>query len=285
MGAGPAPVEVVEPCVRATARAPCRWRAAERRLVGGGGGPRRDARDRAPLRVLARRRPAPARPPLGLAARRRRRAVPAWSTTAAFGWTDAGWRGRAAGRRACSTSCHVGTFSAAGTFDGGDRAPRPPGRPRRRRHRADAGRRVLRRRGAGATTASTCSRPHHAYGGPDGLKRLVDACHGAGLGVVFDVVYNHLGPAGNYLPEFGPYFTDRHRTDWGDAGQLRRAGQRRGPPLRDRQRADVAARLPRRRAAPRRRARHRRRLGPHILEQLAAEVDGAGRARWAGRCS
>ncbi len=59
--------------------------------------------------------------------------------------------------------------------------------------------------------------PHHAYGGPEGLKRLVDACHGRGLGVVLDVVYNHLGPAGNYLGEFGPYFTDRYKTPWGDA--------------------------------------------------------------------
>ena len=59
--------------------------------------------------------------------------------------------------------------------------------------------------------------PHHAYGGPDGLKRLVDAAHARGLGVVLDVVYNHLGPAGNYLPEFGPYFSPRHQTIWGDA--------------------------------------------------------------------
>ncbi len=57
--------------------------------------------------------------------------------------------------------------------------------------------------------------PHHAYGGPEGLAALVDACHARGLGVVLDVVYNHLGPAGNYLGEFGPYFTDRHPTGWG----------------------------------------------------------------------
>ena len=59
--------------------------------------------------------------------------------------------------------------------------------------------------------------PHHAYGGPEGLKRLVDACHGRGLAVVLDVVYNHLGPAGNYLAHFGPYFTDRYATPWGQA--------------------------------------------------------------------
>ncbi|MBK5276703.1 MAG: malto-oligosyltrehalose trehalohydrolase [Desulfuromonadales bacterium] len=59
--------------------------------------------------------------------------------------------------------------------------------------------------------------PQNSYGGPDGLKRLVDACHARGLAVILDVVYNHLGPEGNYLHGFGPYFTDRHRTPWGDA--------------------------------------------------------------------
>ncbi|MBZ0159336.1 MAG: malto-oligosyltrehalose trehalohydrolase [bacterium] len=59
--------------------------------------------------------------------------------------------------------------------------------------------------------------PHSGYGGPDSLKTLVDACHRTGLAVVLDVVYNHLGPEGNYLREFGPYFTNRHRTPWGDA--------------------------------------------------------------------
>jgi maltooligosyltrehalose trehalohydrolase len=59
--------------------------------------------------------------------------------------------------------------------------------------------------------------PHHAYGGPAGLQRLVAACHARGLGVVLDVVYNHLGPEGNYLERFGPYLTDRHHTPWGRA--------------------------------------------------------------------
>lgn len=61
---------------------------------------------------------------------------------------------------------------------------------------------------------------HEPYGGPDGLKRFVDAAHGHGLGVVLDVVHNHLGPSGNHLPAFGPYFTDRHHTPWGDAVNL-----------------------------------------------------------------
>jgi maltooligosyltrehalose trehalohydrolase len=56
---------------------------------------------------------------------------------------------------------------------------------------------------------------HESYGGPDGLKRFVDAAHGLGLAVVLDVVYNHLGPSGNYLPRFGPYLKSGRNT-WGD---------------------------------------------------------------------
>ena len=59
--------------------------------------------------------------------------------------------------------------------------------------------------------------PHSAYGGADGLKRLVDAAHAIGLAVVLDVVYNHVGPEGNYLPKFGPYFTELYKTPWGPA--------------------------------------------------------------------
>ncbi|MCI0663248.1 MAG: malto-oligosyltrehalose trehalohydrolase [Acidobacteria bacterium] len=58
---------------------------------------------------------------------------------------------------------------------------------------------------------------HQAYGGPMGLKRLVNACHRVGLAVFLDVVYNHLGPEGNYLARFAPYFTDKYRTPWGSA--------------------------------------------------------------------
>jgi maltooligosyltrehalose trehalohydrolase len=57
----------------------------------------------------------------------------------------------------------------------------------------------------------------NSYGGPQGLKRLVNACHKLGLALVLDVVYNHLGPEGNYVAEFGPYFTDRYKTPWGAA--------------------------------------------------------------------
>jgi maltooligosyltrehalose trehalohydrolase len=58
---------------------------------------------------------------------------------------------------------------------------------------------------------------HNSYGGPDGLKRLVNECHKKEIAVVLDVVYNHLGPEGNYLWDFGPYFTDKYKTPWGSA--------------------------------------------------------------------
>ncbi len=66
--------------------------------------------------------------------------------------------------------------------------------------------------------------PHAAYGGPHGLKRFVDAAHGKDLAVIMDVVYNHFGPSGNYVGQFGPYFTDQHKTPWGDAVNLEDAG-------------------------------------------------------------
>lgn len=72
--------------------------------------------------------------------------------------------------------------------------------------------------------------PHHVYGAPNDLKRLVDACHARGLAVLLDVVYNHLGPSGNYLAKYGPYFTKKFATFWGeginfdgpDSGEVRR---------------------------------------------------------------
>jgi maltooligosyltrehalose trehalohydrolase len=133
----------------------------------------------------------------------------------AFGWTDASWRGLAV-PGAVLYELHVGTFSRAGTFTGV---------AEHLDHLVELGVDAVELmpvcefsgdRGWGYDGVDLYA-PHHAYGGPDGLKRLVDACHHAGLGVVFDVVYNHLGPAGNYLGEFGPYFTDRHQTGWGDA--------------------------------------------------------------------
>ena len=114
---------------------------------------------------------------------------------------------------------HVGTFSPEGTFDGA---------AARLDHLVDLGVDVVEllpvaqfpgRHGWGYDGVDLYA-PHDPYGGPDGLKRLVDACHARGLAVVIDVVYNHLGPAGNYLAEFGPYFTDRYTTPWGTAVNL-----------------------------------------------------------------
>ena len=68
--------------------------------------------------------------------------------------------------------------------------------------------------------------PHPAYGGPEGLVRLVDAAHANGLGVILDVVYNHVGPGSEALAAFGPYFTDRHETFWGEAIDYSRPGVR-----------------------------------------------------------
>jgi maltooligosyltrehalose trehalohydrolase len=58
--------------------------------------------------------------------------------------------------------------------------------------------------------------PHHVFGEPDDLKKLVDACHARGLAVILDVVYNHLGPSGNYLAKFAPYFTKKYASPWGE---------------------------------------------------------------------
>ena len=62
--------------------------------------------------------------------------------------------------------------------------------------------------------------PHHTYGAPDDLRRLIDRCHANGIAVVLDVVYNHLGPTGNHLGMLGPFFTDRYPTPWGAAVNL-----------------------------------------------------------------
>lgn len=67
---------------------------------------------------------------------------------------------------------------------------------------------------------------HEAYGGPAAYQRFVDACHGRGLAVIQDVVYNHLGPSGNYLPEFGPYLRDAERNTWGSSVNLDEAAVR-----------------------------------------------------------
>ncbi len=132
-----------------------------------------------------------------------------------FTWTDQRWQGRSL-RDCVLYELHTGTFSEAGTFDG---AIEHIG------HLVELGIGAVEllpvaafpgARGWGYDGVDLFA-VHDAYGGPAALKRFVDACHGAGIAVVVDVVYNHLGPDGNHLGEFGPYFTDRYRTPWGDA--------------------------------------------------------------------
>ena len=141
---------------------------------------------------------------------------------AAFPWTDAGWRAPdlAGG---VVYELHVGTFSPEGTFDGARS---------RLDHLASLGVTHVELmpvaefsgdRGWGYDGVDLYA-PKSTYGGPDGLKRLVDECHRRGLAVLLDVVYNHLGPAGNHLGRFAPYFTERHRTPWGPAMNLDEAG-------------------------------------------------------------
>ena len=136
----------------------------------------------------------------------------------AFAWTDVGWQPAALGD-GLVYEMHVGTFSPEGTFDGA---------ARRLAHLAALGvTHVLLmplaeapgRRGWGYDGVLLYA-PHHAYGGPEGLKRFIDAAHARGLAVVIDVVYNHLGPSGNHLAELGPYFTNRYLTPWGTAVNL-----------------------------------------------------------------
>ncbi len=140
----------------------------------------------------------------------------------AFPWSDEGWAGRPLADTVLY-ELHVGTFTAGGTFDSAiERLP----------HLADLGVTTIEllpcnafdgRWGWGYDGVGWYA-VHAPYGGPDGLKRFVDAAHAHGLGVAMDVVYNHLGPSGNYLPEFGPYLTDDHQTPWGAAVNLDRPG-------------------------------------------------------------
>jgi len=135
-----------------------------------------------------------------------------------FRWTDGRWHGfHLPG--SVLYELHVGTFTPAGTFDAA---------VERLDHLVDLGvdavevmpvAEAMGERGWGYDGVLLYA-PHHAYGGPEAFKRFVDACHDRGLGVVLDVVYNHLGPKGNHLERFGPYFTERHHTPWGAAVNL-----------------------------------------------------------------
>jgi len=134
---------------------------------------------------------------------------------AGFPWSDHGWAGIPL-KDYIFYELHTGTFTPEGTFEG--IAGRLP---------------YLRDLGVTAIEVMPVAEfpgshdwgydgvglfaPQSTYGGPDGLKALVDACHRQGMAVVLDVVYNHLGPEGNYLEEFAPFFTDEYKTPWGRA--------------------------------------------------------------------
>jgi maltooligosyltrehalose trehalohydrolase len=131
-----------------------------------------------------------------------------------FRWSDDNWQARPLAA-SVFYELHIGTFSEEGTFDGAivhldylvwlgvthvELMPVSE---------------FLGKHGWGYDGVFPFA-PHHCYGGPDGLKRFVDACHAKGLAVILDVVFNHLGPSGNSLPKFGPYFTSRYQSPWGD---------------------------------------------------------------------
>jgi maltooligosyltrehalose trehalohydrolase len=140
---------------------------------------------------------------------------PSEVVSSAFQWHDTQWKGIELPEYVVY-ELHVGTFTPEGTFD----AIIP---------RLDA----LEELGVTAVEllpigqfpgnrnwgydGTYISAPQNTYGGPAALKRFIDAAHQRGMAVILDVVYNHLGPQGNYLRDFGPYFTDRYKTPWGQA--------------------------------------------------------------------
>lgn len=138
--------------------------------------------------------------------------------TGAHAWGDGDWAGIEV-LGSVIYELHIGTFTPAGTLDSAIE---------RLDHLVDLGVQTVELmpvvpfpgdRGWGYDGVSLYA-VHEAYGGPAALQRFVDAAHGRGLAVCLDVVYNHFGPAGNYAPVFGPYFTAKHHTPWGDAINL-----------------------------------------------------------------
>ncbi len=132
-----------------------------------------------------------------------------------YQWSDEHWKGLPL-QELIMYEVHVGTFTSEGTFEAII-------------HRLD----TLKETGINALELMPVAQfpgnrnwgydgvyPYAvqaSYGGPEGLKKLVDACHARGIAVFIDGVYNHLGPEGNYLSQFGPYFTKKYRTPWGEA--------------------------------------------------------------------
>jgi maltooligosyltrehalose trehalohydrolase len=141
---------------------------------------------------------------------------------AAFKWTDEQWQAPPL-PSAIIYELHIGTFTPQGTFDAAQNHLvylRDLGITHVELMPVNA---FPGNRGWGYDGVDLFA-PHEAYGGPEALKRFVNACHEHGLAVLLDVVYNHLGPSGNYLAKFGPYFTHLHNTPWGDAVNLEDAG-------------------------------------------------------------
>jgi maltooligosyltrehalose trehalohydrolase len=174
----------------------------------------------------------------------------------AFRWTDADWPG--VGRDGhVMYELHVGTFTPEGTWRAGAEQLEALAR---------LGITVVEmmpiaefpgRFGWGYDGVGLYA-PMHAYGTPDDLRGFVDRAHGIGLAVIVDVVYNHLGPDGNYLHEFSPdYFTDKYKNDWG-RDQFR--GSAGGAPVLRSERRLLDRRVPFRRFAPRCDAGHERRV-------------------------
>ena len=139
-------------------------------------------------------------------------------------WTDQNWAGKDL-RGSVIYELHVGTFTPEGTLDAA---------VSRLGHLVDLGVDIVElmplaafpgKAGWGYDGVGLWA-VHEAYGGPDALARFVDAAHNAGIGVCLDVVYNHLGPSGNYLSVFGPYFTPAHHTPWGEAVNYDHDGSR-----------------------------------------------------------
>ena len=134
---------------------------------------------------------------------------------AAFPWGDSSWRGLAL-RDYVIYELHIGTFTPGGTFDSA---------VRKLDYLKQIGITIVEVMPVSATPGArnwgydgvSPYAVQSNYGGPRAFKRFIDTAHRVGLGVILDVVYNHLGPEGNYLRRFGPYFTPHHRTPWGEA--------------------------------------------------------------------
>jgi len=132
-----------------------------------------------------------------------------------FEWSDFSWKGMDP-REIVFYECHIGTFTAEGTFVSAES---------RLSHLKELGVTAIEvmpvaqfpgARNWGYDGVYPFA-VQNSYGGPEGFKHFINACHEAGIAVYLDVVYNHLGPEGNYLAQFGDYFTQRYKTPWGSA--------------------------------------------------------------------